>query len=303
MYLQHFKFNEVPFALTPNTHFFLNIDSHLEALNLLLVGLDNGAGFIKIIGQVGTGKTILCRKLLNTLDEKYVTAYLPNPHLTPAGMRIALAEELGIKVPRNQGQHQVLKKISHALIAVAAQGKLVVLLIDEAQAMPEETIEALRLLTNLETETQKLLQVVLFGQPELDELLDRPSLRQLRQRIMFSYHLRALDSSATRRYVTHRLSASGYNGPELFSEKALSRVHNASRGIPRLVNVLCHKALLVAYGRGDRLIDKQHIERAIEDTEDIKPAKTGGQRQWRLLALLLFFGVVYVFLGFDGLIP
>lgn len=303
MYLEHFNFNEMPFALTPNTHFFLNIDSHQEALNLLRVGLSSCAGFIKIIGEVGTGKTILCRKLLNTLDEQYVTAYIPNPHLTPAGMRIALAEEFGIKVPRNQGQHQVLKKISHALIEIAAQGKLVVLLIDEAQAMPEETIEALRLLTNLETETQKLLQVVLFGQPELDALLNRQSLRQLKQRIMFSYYLRALDLPATSRYVSHRLSASGYNGPQLFTEKALHRMHRASRGVPRLLNVLCHKALLAAYGRGDRLIDKQHIQRAIEDTEDVQSVRPDRKRQWQLLALLLLSSVGYLLLKFVGWIP
>jgi MSHA biogenesis protein MshM len=270
MYLQHFGLNEMPFSLTPNTHFFLNIGSHHEALNLLLVGLENAAGFIKIVGEVGTGKTLLCRKLLNALDEHYVTAYIPNPKLTPAGMRIALAEELHIKVSRNEGQHSVLKKISARLIELAAEGKSVVLLIDEAQAMPEETIESIRLLTNLETETQKLIQIVLFGQPELDRLLDRSTLRQLKQRITFAYTLKPLTASSLDLYINHRLAASGYNGVELFGRAALKTLYKASEGIPRLVNILSHKALMVAYGKGDRTITPVHIKRAIEDTEGMK---------------------------------
>ncbi len=287
MYLKHFGLNEMPFSLTPNTQFFLNIGSHQEAMNLLLVSLENAAGFIKIIGEVGTGKTILCRQLLNSLDDRYVTAYIPNPHLTPAGMRIAFAEELGVAVHRNQGQHRVLAKINERLIELAQQDKLVVLLIDEAQAMPEDTIEALRLLTNLETETQKLLQVVLFGQPELDELLSRPSLRQLKQRITFSYDLKPLDMDSVERYISHRLSASGYNGAALFSAPSLKLLYRASRGIPRLVNILCHKALMVAFGKGERLIQPAFIRRAVADTESAFPVPLVSFRQMLLLGSCL----------------
>jgi len=272
MYLQHFGLREMPFSLTPNTHFFLNVGSHHEAMNLLLVGLENAAGFIKIVGEVGTGKTLLCRQLLNSLGDRYVTAYIPNPHLTPAGMRIALAEELGIKVHRNAGQHKILNILSERLIELAHEDKLVVVIIDEAQAMPEDTVEALRLLTNLETESQKLLQVVLFGQPELDSLLERPSLRQLKQRITFSYLLEPLDESALERYVSHRLSEGGYNGAQLFSKQALKRLHRASRGVPRLVNILCHKALMVAYGQGVQIIEAAAIQRAALDTDDAQQA-------------------------------
>ncbi len=268
MYLQHFGLREMPFSLTPNTHFFLNVGSHHEAMNLLLVGLENDAGFIKIVGEVGTGKTLLCRQLLNNLGDRYVTAYIPNPHLTPAGMRTALAEELGLRVHRNAGQHKILNLLSERLIELAHQDKLVVVIIDEAQAMPEETVEALRLLTNLETESQKLLQVVLFGQPELDQLLDRPSLRQLKQRITFSYNLQPLDQASLDRYVSHRLSEAGYNGAQLFNRQALKRLHRSSRGIPRLVNILCHKALMVAYGQGSQVIGADAVRRASEDTGD-----------------------------------
>lgn len=273
MYLQHFGLREMPFSLTPNTHFFLNVGSHHEAMNLLLVGLENAAGFIKIVGEVGTGKTILCRQLLNTLDDRYVTAYIPNPHLTPAGMRVALAEELGIKVHRNAGQHKILSILSERLIELAHEDKLVVVIIDEAQAMPEDTVEALRLLTNLETETQKLLQVVLFGQPELDELLARPTLRQLKQRITFSYELQPLDESALERYVSHRLSEAGYNGAQVVSKQALRQLHRDSRGIPRLINILCHKALIVAYGQGVQVIEKDSVQRAARDTEGAESFK------------------------------
>ncbi len=270
MYLQHFGLNETPFSLTPNTQFFLNTGSHHEALNLLLVGLENQAGFIKIVGEVGTGKTLLCRKLLNALNDDYVTAYIPNPKLTPAGMRVALAEELHIKVHRNEGQHSVLKKISSRLIELVGEGKSVVLLIDEAQAMPEDTIESIRLLTNLETETQKLFQIVLFGQPELDKLLDRPTLRQLKQRITFSYRLKPLSLQSLLLYINHRLTGSGYNGDQLFDRAALKKLYKGSQGIPRLVNILAHKALMVAYGKGDRRIGAAHIKRAIVDTEGVR---------------------------------
>ena len=299
MYLEHFGLREMPFSLTPNTHYFLNTGSHQEAMNLLLVGLDNAAGFIKIVGEVGTGKTILCRKLLNTLDENYVTAYIPNPHLTPAGMRIALAEELGVQVSRNAGQHRVLARINERLIELAQQDKLVVLLIDEAQATPEETIEALRLLTNLETETQKLLQVVLFGQPELDVLLDKPSLRQLKQRITFSFDIKPLDYSAMDRYIAHRLSISGYNGRQLFTRRAMKKLYRGSGGIPRLVNILCHKALMVGFGKGEHVIDHTSVRRAVKDTEGAQGLGFFPWRRWFLVpvSIALLVSITAVQMG------
>jgi len=268
MYLDYFGMKTMPFALTPDTSFYLNMGSHQEALNTLLVGLDNEAGFIKLIGEVGTGKTMLCRMLLNSLPEHFVSAYIPNPHLTPAGMRTAFAEELGLRLPRNEGQHRVLKRISERLIELTGQGKKVVLIIDEAQAIPEETIEALRLMTNLETETQKLLQIVLFGQPELDELLNRPGPRQLKQRITFSHYLKPMNRDQMQHYLAHHLSVAGYNGQQLFVPSALKRLFKASGGVPRLVNILCHKALLVTYGKGRHQVESGYMQRAIEDTEE-----------------------------------
>ncbi|MEX0965251.1 MAG: AAA family ATPase [Pseudohongiellaceae bacterium] len=272
MYLQHFGLRELPFSLTPNTHFFLNMASYHKAYNMLMVSLANAEGFIKIVGEVGTGKTMLCRKVLNTLEEdkeNYVTAYIPNPVLSPKGLFLAFAEELNIEIDQDVGHHRLLKAITERLVEFSAQNKQVVLFIDEAHAMPEQTLEALRLLTNIETEQVKLFQVVLFAQPELDVLLSQPSLRQLRQRITFSFEIEALDRDGVERYVVHRLATAGYNGPFLFSKRALDFLFRTSDGIPRVINILCHKALMVAFGKGERTVQIDHVKNAADDTEGV----------------------------------
>ena len=184
MYLQHFGLTEFPFGITPDTSFTFSAHGHQEALNTLLVALQCGEGFVKITGEVGTGKTLLCRRLLQTLGEGVVTAYLPNPNLEPQTLLQALAEELRIADAGGLDQYHLLRRINHALLDYARAGKRVVLCIDEAQAMPLDTLEALRLVSNLETEKRKLIQIALFGQPELDEKLSDPSVRQLLQRML-----------------------------------------------------------------------------------------------------------------------
>jgi MSHA biogenesis protein MshM len=280
MYLQHFGLREPPFTLTPDTEFFFNHGSHQEALNVLLVALQGGEGFIKVTGEVGSGKTLVCRKLLNLLDEEVFSAYIPNPFLNPNALRMALADELGVTFARNTGQHRLLKLINERLVELSSAGRRVVLLIDEAQALPDDSLEALRLLTNLETEKRKLIQVVLFGQPELDARLARKYLRQLRQRIVFSYQLHPLSRRALGEYVWHRLRIAGYQGPALFSGAAIRHLHRSSRGVPRLVNLLCHKALMTAYGSGSNGVNRVHIRRASADTEDTCKRKSG----WLALA-------------------
>lgn len=271
MYEAHFGLNELPFTLTPNTHFYLNLPTHQEALNLILVALENGDGFVKIVGEVGTGKTLLCRKVLNALDaDSYVSAYIPNPYLSPDDFRKSFARELGVALDGLQGSFELLERINQRLVEMAAEGKRVVLIVDEAQAMPEETIEALRLLTNLETESAKLFQVVLFGQPELDTLLARTSLRQLKQRITFAYRLRMLDEEGSAHYVLHRLAMAGYSGMPLFTKTALRVLHRAASGTPRVINILAHKAMMSAYGRGDRRIEPGHVRLAVADTEGLE---------------------------------
>ncbi|MBY6195412.1 AAA family ATPase [Marinobacter hydrocarbonoclasticus] len=270
MYESHFGLQEAPFALTPNTRYFLRAPSHSDALELLLVALRQREGFIKVTGEVGTGKTLLCRLLLNELDKEACTAYVPNPNLPPDTLYEAVAEELGVDVAVCANVHQILKALNERLIALAMDQKPVVLVIDEAQAMPEETIEALRLLTNLETESTRLLQIVLFGQPELDTTLSKDSLRQLRQRITFQTRLQPLNRDSVSQYLRHRLSQAGYNGSDLFAPAALRVIWRASGGIPRLVNVLAHKAMLAAWGQGDRLVNRRHALLAVRDTESAR---------------------------------
>jgi MSHA biogenesis protein MshM len=268
MYLEHFKFNELPFGLTPNLGFFCHLKGHQEALNVLLFSLRSGEGFIKIVGEVGSGKTLLCRKLLDSLDDHYVTAYIPNPDLSPLELRKAVACELGIELDFVQNQHELLISINRKLLELHQADKRVVVIIDEAQALSLESLEAVRLLTNLETEKSKLLQVVLFGQPELDQHLSQPRLRQLKQRITFSYYLPMLSREDVDTYIFHRLITAGHNSGALFAKKARKILYRASKGVPRVINVLCHKALLLAYGSGQSTVTSQMMKMAIRDNDN-----------------------------------
>lgn len=267
MYQEFFQLQTLPFSLTPNAVFFCQLKGHQTALEILQFCLKSGEGFIKIIGEVGSGKTLLCRKLLNNLPTEYVSAYIPNPDLSPIEIRKAFARELGLDPTQSNDQHELLTLIYQHLIQLHKNGKKVALLIDEAQALSDESLETLRLLTNLETEHTKLLQVILFAQPELDQRLNKPHLRQLKQRISFSYHLPLMSRDDLDIYLQHRLTVAGLTHGNLFTKKAKSLLYQASRGIPRLVNILAHKAMLVAYGKGDREISPSMMRTAIADTE------------------------------------
>lgn len=271
MYTEHFGLEELPFTITPDTNFYFAVASHQETLNTLIVAARSGEGFIKVTGEVGTGKTLLCRKFLNSLEaEDFVTAYIPNPYVGPMTLLLGVADELGVEYPERLNQHRLLKLITDFLLETSKRGRRVVLCLDEAQALPIETLEALRLLSNLETERRKLLQVVLFGQPELNTKLSDPAIRQLKQRITFSCTLSPLDADDVEYYVSHRLRIAGYRGARLFTERALWRLSQGSRGVPRLINVLAHKALLAAYGEGTPYVNAQHVKAAIKDTESAK---------------------------------
>lgn len=271
MYKQHFGLSELPFGITPDTSFFFAFTSYQEALNTLLVAARTGEGFIKITGEVGTGKTLLCRKFMSSLGPDFVTAYIPNPYLEPRTLLMAVAEDLKVAVAPDVDQHHLLRALTLGLLNFARQGKRVVLCLDEAQAMPLETLEALRLLTNLETEKRKLLQIVLFGQPELDAKLDQASVRQLKQRISFHYRLGALHLDELDLYVAHRLAIAGYRGGRLFSRGAMSMLCRASGGVPRLVNILAHKSLLLTFGQGLAQVEARHIRAAVADTPAARP--------------------------------
>ncbi len=269
MYQQHFRLAEPPFSLTPDPQFFLNQQSHREALNTMLVALQHCEGFIKVVGEVGTGKTLLCRILLSRLRNQFVTAYIPNPYLNPDELKAFVAQEIGANYSAEMQEHVLMGSIYRKLMQLAHHGKQVVLVVDEAQAMPRETIEALRLLTNLETEKRKLLQVVIFGQPELDTLLSRPDLRQLKQRIIFSEYLKSFSEKGVADYVSHRIDSAG-GDKELFTRRALWLISKGSGGIPRLINILAHKALISAYGKGLRRVGVAQVAAAIIDTSETR---------------------------------
>lgn len=300
MYLEHFKFREMPFGLTPNVALFCGLKGHEEALNVLLFSLRSGEGFIKIVGEVGSGKTLLCRKLLDTLEDEFVTAYIPNPDLNPIELRRALARELGIDLAHLQDQHELLALINNRLLELHLAHKRVVLLLDEAQALPLESLEALRLLTNIETEKTKLMQVVLFGQPELDEHLTKPQLRQLAQRITFSYYLPLMTREDLDTYLFHRLAMVGNTAGLLFAKKAKDILYHASKGVPRVVNILCHKALLVAYGCGEKKITRRIMRYAINDTKSQASNKTF--MLWLAVGFVFSLAIILMFYHYEGIL-
>ena len=271
VYLAHFGLKEFPFGLTPDTGYFFPGAGAQAALNTLLVALESGEGLIKIVGEVGSGKTLLCRYLLNQLESKgWAAAYVPNPHLSPAALNQALLAELGGDVKRSLS-YGLTKALEIRLLELAQAGKPAVALIDEAQAMPLETLEALRLITNLETEKRKLLQIVLFGQPELDTRLADPSVRQIRSRIAFHERITPLGAQETPVYLMHRVTQAGAAGP-LFTPAAAKKLHRLSQGVPRLLNILAHKALLLAYGEGRAQAEPRHARLAARDTPGARMA-------------------------------
>lgn len=265
MYLTYFGLDEYPFSITPDTQFAYNATAHEEALNTLLLAIHSGEGFVKITGEVGAGKTLLCRKLLSMLGPDRIAAYIPNPQLEPRALLAEVATELGAEDGKDAAM--LVRAINRRLMEIAAAGKTAVLCIDEAQTIPALTLQTLRLLSNLETEKRKLIQIVLFGQPELDELLAEKAARQVLQRITFHYRMPGLKRHELAIYLQHRLRIAGYRGPSLFSRAARWALYRHSNGMPRLVNVLAHKALLAAFGEGAERVGYQHVRRASQDTE------------------------------------
>ena len=265
MYEQYYGLSQKPFNLTPDTEFFYQSVTHREALEVLQVAIHAGDGFIKVTGEVGTGKTLLCRKLLDSLEAEFDTIYIPNPYMSSAELLDAVLFELG--VGEEESREDSLTRINNCLIENARKGRGTVILLDEAQAMTDECLEAIRLLSNLETGKHKLVQIVLFGQPELDVRLASDSIRQLRQRIMHHYQLQPLNRDSIASYLQHRISSAGYRGPDLFDHAAQNRLFKFSQGIPRVINVLCNKALMLSYASGDFYVNSKHIEAAAADSQ------------------------------------
>jgi MSHA biogenesis protein MshM len=287
MYLDYFGLKEFPFGITPDTEFYFSSGVSQEALNTLLVAAKTGEGFIKITGEVGTGKTMLCRKLMASLGPGFKVAYVPNPHIDPDSLFMEVATELGIAFdPGTHHKHQLLRALNDRLLELNRQGQRVVICLDEAQAMPIETLEALRLLTNLETEKRKLVQVIIFGQPELEQKLNHPSIRQLKQRIAFDYCLSPMVGDEIDYYIHHRLQVAGHRGGRLFTRPALWLLKLRTKCVPRLVNIISHKALLSAFGKGHHQVTFGDVRAAVLDTASIHPMHSTFS-VWALWLMLL----------------
>src|SRR5690348_7903682 len=295
MYLEHFGLREAPFRITPHTEFFFGGANRGATLEALLYAITAGEGMVKVTGEVGSGKTMLCRVLMERLPPTVETIYLAVPSLTRDEMLAAIAAELDIETA-GATTTKLVRSLQERLIEMHAQGKQVVALIDEAHAMPLATLEEIRLLSNLETEKDKLLQIVLFGQPELDQHLALPHMRQLKERITHSFLLGPLPSRDVHEYINFRLRAAGYHGPDLFGPDALRLIAEASEGLTRRINIYADKTLLAAFAAGTHTVTADHARAAISDTQIVVAAPAGSQRRVGMVAALgIAFGVAVGF--------
>ena len=272
MYLEHFGLSEPPFRITPITVFFFSGANRGEILDALIYSLSEAEGIIKVSGEVGSGKTMLCRMLLEKLPEHIETIYLANPSLSREEMLYAIADALGLRID-GERVGVIMHNIQNKLEEKAREGKRVVVLVDEAHAMPLDTLEELRLLYNLQVGDNKLLQIILFGQPELNAKLEQPNMRQLKDRIVHHFHMQPLSRNVLESYLMFRMRAAGYHGPGIFSPDAVKLIASASNGLMRRVNILADKSLLAAFVEDTHDIKARHVQAAMRDSE-LKPART-----------------------------
>ncbi len=294
MYLEHFGLREAPFRITPHTEFFFSGANRGATLEALLYAITAGEGMVKVTGEVGSGKTMLCRVLMERLPDTVEMIYLAVPSLTRDEMLAAIAEDLGLETA-GANTTKLIKMLQEKLIQVHASGKQVVALIDEAHAMPLATLEEVRLLSNLETGTEKLLQLVLFGQPELDQHLALPNMRQLRERITHSFALAPLPPREIRDYVNFRLRAAGYHGPDLFDAEVLRIIGEASEGLTRRINIFADKTLLAAFAAGTHTVTADHARAAVTDTQIVMMQRESPRRLAFAAAAGLGIGVIIGF--------
>lgn len=267
MYYSHFGLKQPPFKITPNTEFFFSGGNRGAVLDALVYAITSGEGIIKVVGEVGSGKTMLCRMLESLLPETVERVYLANPSVAPEDILHAIAFELQLELPPEADRLQVMQALQNHLIERHAQGHQVVIFVEEAQGMPLATLEEIRLLSNLETKNDKLLQIVLFGQPELDENLNQQHIRQLKERITHSFNLGPLADHDIADYLIYRLRTAGYYGPPLFTKAAIKQIAKASKGLVRRINILADKTLLAAFAENAYAITPKHVKIAVKDSE------------------------------------
>ena len=288
MYYSHFGLNQAPFKITPNTEFFFGGGNRGPVLEALIYAISHGEGIIKVTGEVGSGKTMLCHMLQTRLPAHIVTVYIPNPSVSPDEILRAIAFELQIEVAPDAPRLVVMQALHEFLLKRYAEGKRVVVFVEESQSMPVATLEEIRLLSNLETRNDKLLQIVLFGQPELDHNLSQTNIRQLRERITHSFRLDPLAPGDIREYLMFRMRTAGYRGPDLFSLAVVKSIARASQGLTRRVNLIADKALLAAFSENTHTLRRKHVAAAVRDSEFSQPTVRRVQpRYWWGAALLL----------------
>jgi general secretion pathway protein A len=298
MYVEHFGLAELPFSLTPDPRYVYMSERHREALAHLIYGINQGDGFVQLTGEVGTGKTTMCRCLLEQLPPDVDVALIFNPRLTSHELLAAVCDELRVAYPAGTDSVKLLvDSLYRHLLGAHARGRRTVLIIDEAQNLSVDVLEQVRLLTNLETARDKLLQIILIGQTELAALLERPELRQLAQRVTARYHLRPFSQDETRAYIVHRLGVAGRTRM-LFSPWALREVHRLSRGVPRLINVICDRALLGAYATSRSWVDVHTVRRA---AREVRGVRVGGRRLPWVAALGALTGLAALLMTSDQL--
>ncbi len=290
MYYEHFGLKQPPFKITPNTEFFFSGGNRGAVLDALVYAITSGEGIVKVVGEVGSGKTMLCRMLEGMLPENVERVYLANPSVAPEDILHAIAFELQLALPAKTDRLQVMQALQNYLIERHAQNRQVVIFVEEAQGMPLATLEEIRLLSNLETSNDKLLQIVLFGQPELDVNLNEQHIRQLKERITHSFNLGPLGEQDIADYLMSRLRTAGYFGPPLFTKATVKRMAKASEGLVRRINILADKAMLAAFAENAYAITPRHLKIAINDSEfgaeDI-PSKSSKKAYWLAFATLL----------------
>ena len=262
LYLDYYALKENPFNVTSDPRFLYLSKVHKEALAHLLYGIHERKGFLEITGEVGAGKTTLCKTLINELGQTTKTAFILNPNLSETQLLEAIMEDFGLKLERRT-KINLLRQLNNFLLDELRKGCNVVLILDEAQSIKPNTLEAIRLLSNLETDKEKLFQIVLVGQPELRRKLNSPSLLQLRQRIGVRFHINPLEKDEISKYIYHRLNVAGYRGDINFTEEALEKIYDYSSGIPRLINLVCDKALLCGFVAETKTIDRSILEKGI----------------------------------------
>ena len=285
MYYQFFGLSQAPFKITPDTDFFFEGGNRGAVLEALIYAISQGEGIIKVTGEVGSGKTMLCRVLQARLPRPVETVYLANPSVSPEEILHAIAFELQLPIGPDAGRLVVMHALNEYLLRRHAEGRQVVVFVEESQSMPIATLEQIRLLSNLETKQHKLLQIVLFGQPELDDNLRKPEIRQLRERITHSFSLVPLSAEEVRAYIAFRLRAAGYHGPDLFNNAGVRYLTNATGGLTRRINIVADKALLAAFAENTHNVTVKHLRAAVQDSEFNAASKNRSRPRWLVPAI------------------